>query len=154
MKDEDGIWIFASFCFKSYWNVSAVTAGYEEERAPKLTSSFIKPSFFQTKYGTAWFPWAYSFRKTWRVYSSCVENSQAQSVSEFSLFMCAPIHCKLPNGSKLTPDSTIRDFHRDNFQRGPLKMFCTWCSFLGGGLLESIEMGSPYGCAPLSKSEE
>lgn len=43
------------------------------------------------------------------------------------LFLCAPIHCKLLNGLKLTPDSTIRDFCWDNFHRGPLKMF--WCGF-------------------------
>lgn len=49
----------------------------------------------------------------------------ALALCGFRLFMCAPIHCKLPNGSKLTPDSTIRDLRRDNFQQGPLKMFCT-----------------------------
>lgn len=59
------------------------------------------------------------------------------------LFLCAPIHCKLLNGLKLTPDSTIRDFCWDNFHRGPLKMF--WCGFC-------CETGSSYGCALSDRS--
>lgn len=64
-------------------------------------------------------------------------------VCGFGLFMCAPIHCKLPNGSKLTPDSTIRDLRRDNFQQGPLKMFCTWRSFRRGLAGECWNGGHP-----------
>lgn len=84
--------------------------------------------------------WAYS--------SPSVLRSFNHSKCEFNLFMCALIHRKLLNGLKLTPDTTISDLYGDNFQWGPLEMFCSLRIFL----LKSIEMGASYNRALLDQS--
>lgn len=127
---------FLLLAFTQLNEICAITAGEKEERALELTSSFIKP-FMKPNMAALWFPWDYSFRKAARAYySPSVLRTFNHSKCEFNLFLSALIHRKLLNGLKLTPDSTVTDVYKDNFQWGPLKIFCTFfflAEYLNGG---------------------